>query len=302
MIRVSFIIATYNRAEGLVATLQTLHEQTLSKELYEVVVADNNSKDDTAGRFEAFAAAHPDMRLVYCFEPQQGLSPARNAAIAHSAGDILVVVDDDELIDADMAKVYLDFFDAHPSAAATGGVVVPKYGIKPPQWFSPRIESLISGAFYWGSQVCLFQGERYPRGGNFAIRRTMIDHYGTFNTDLGRKGGKTLGGEEKDLLKRLTKGGEKIYYLPDAIIHHVIPDDKLTDAYFERVTRGIGVSERIRTRGRAAYVGRLLKEVVKWGGANVLAIKYILQGSPLKGRYLLRMRWNVTRGLLGLLN
>lgn len=302
MIRLSFIIATYNRAEALLTTLQTIHEQTLSKELFEVVVADNNSRDETAARFEEFAATHPDMHLVYCFEPQQGLSHARNCAIEHSRGDVLVVVDDDELIDAHLAKSYLDFFDTRLPAAAAGGVVVPKYGVKLPAWFSPRIDELISGAFYWGPRVRRFCGERYPRGGNFAIRRTMVDHYGRFNTALGRKGNLALGGEEKDLLGRLARGGERIYYLPEAIIHHIIPDGKVTDRYFEELTRKIGVSERIRTKGRPAYLGRLLKEAVKWGGAIALAIIYACKGTPVKGRYLLRMRWNITCGLIGLIS
>ncbi len=303
MIRLSFIIATFNRAQGLATTLETLAGQTLACNSFEVVVADNNSTDDTASKFSEFAAKHPDMNLVYAFERQQGLSPARNCAIKHSRGDILVVVDDDELIDKRLAEVYLSFFDRRPDAAAAGGIYIPVYGVPLPEWFSPYIDELISGAFYWGSREREFSGGRYPRGGNFGIRREAIDHYGMFNTELGRKGASALGGEEKDLLSRLTKAGEKIYYLPDAIIHHVIPDWKVSDDYFERLTRMIGVTERLRTKnsGSGAYWGRLFSEAVKWGGAMALALGYILRASPVKSRYLLRMRWNITRGLLGLL-
>ncbi len=300
MIRLSFIIATYNRAGGLVVTLETIARQTLARELFEVVVADNNSSDDTAVRFREFAAAHPGMNLVYAFEPNQGLSWARNCAIAHSSGDVLVVVDDDELIDERLAEIYLEFFDANPLAGAAGGRVVPVYGVALPRWFSPYIEELISGAFDLGRRVKRFGPDRYPRGGNFAIRRSMIDRYGMFNTDLGRKGASVLGGEEKDLLGRLSGAGEQIYYLPGPVIEHIIPDAKVTDEYFLKITRMVGVSERVRTRSvsQAAYVKRVAVEAVKWGAAGALALGYLLRCRPSKGWYLLKMRWNITGGLL----
>jgi len=300
MERVSFIIATYNRAGGIIQTLTSLLGQSVDPALMEVVVADNNSRDDTAARIRDFAAAHPQMKLVYAFEPNQGLSWARNCAIDHSHGELLIVVDDDELIDPALAQTYLDFFDAHPEAAAAGGGVVPRYGIERPRWFSPWIEELISGAFSLGNKVHEFRGERYPRGGNFCIRRSMIERYGDFNTDLGRKGNRAFSGEEKDLLGRLTRGGEKLFYLPGAIIEHLIPDDKLTDEYFRRVSRSLGESERVRTLGmsRLSYAKRLVLEGVKWCGAMVYAVGYLLRGTPVKGFYLLRMRWYVSAGLV----
>lgn len=300
MVRISFIIATYNRAGGIITTLASLLGQTLDPALFEVVVADNNSSDDTAARVKAFAVDHPTMNLVYAFEARQGLSWARNCAIAHSRGELLVVVDDDELIDPALGAAYLDFFDSHPAVAAAGGAVVPRYGMERPRWFSPWIEELISGAFDLGREAHEFRGERYPRGGNFCIRRSMIDRYGLFNTDLGRTGGKALSGEDKDLLGRLKAGGEQLWYLPGASIDHIIPDAKLTDEYFERVSRSLGASERIRTLSvsRRAFAKRLALEAVKWGGAMVYSAGYLLRGAPAKGRYLLRMRWYVTSGLL----
>lgn len=112
-----------------------------------------------------------------------------------------------------------------------------------------------------------------------------------------------MGGEEKDLFARLRAGGEEIYYVPGAIIYHIIPEQKLTPEYFDRLTRMIGKSERVRTRnlGTATYLKRLFSEGIKWGGTFVLALGYTVQGEPIKGRYLIKMRWNISRGLLGLI-
>ena len=88
--------------------------------------------------------------------------------------------------------------------------------------------------------------------------------------------------------------------MPGAAIRHITPASKLSEEYFERLTRMIGVSERIRTlgEGKSAFRRRLLAEAVKWGGTLVLATGYVLRGQAIKGRYLIRMRRNITQGLL----
>lgn len=294
----SFIIATYNRADGIINTLLTIAGQTLDPALFEVVVADNNSTDGTAARIRDFAAAHPAMNIVYCHEPNQGLSWARNCAIKHSKGQVLVIVDDDENIDPGLAGAYLEFFRGYPTAAAAGGKVVPVYGVPRPEWFSPWVEELISGAFDLGEGIKPFPPHRYPRGGNFAIRRTMINRYGDFNTELGRKGNAVMGGEEKELLGRLEKAGEEIFYLPAASIEHIIPDAKVTKEYFDKITRMVGVSEKTRTLGKSKgkYALRLAQEAFKWGATLLLAARYL--ATPQKAVYLVRMRAGITRGLL----
>ena len=61
-----------------------------------------------------------------------------------------------------------------------------------------------------------------------------------------------------------------------------------------------GVSERVPTRseGGVSFPKRLLAEAVKWGGACVFAFGYLCRLQPLKGWYLLRMRWYFSCGLL----
>ena len=87
MLRLSLIIATYNRAESLLTALQSVVEQDAPKEQWECVVVNNNSTDDTADRFRSFAEAHPDVKLRMVDEVRQGLSFARNRGIVESTGE-----------------------------------------------------------------------------------------------------------------------------------------------------------------------------------------------------------------------
>ena len=98
MIRISLVIATYNRAEQLMTTLESVVGQSFDSQRWECVVVDNNSSDSTRERIEAFVRDHATQNFRYVFEPEQGLSAARNAGIRASRGEIIAFIDDDERI------------------------------------------------------------------------------------------------------------------------------------------------------------------------------------------------------------
>ena len=77
MIRLSLVIATYNRAASLLDTLKSVVRQNAPVEQWECVVVNNNSTDDTKAVFADFAAAHPTFDLKIVTETKQGLSNAR---------------------------------------------------------------------------------------------------------------------------------------------------------------------------------------------------------------------------------
>ena len=74
----SIIIATYNRAKELVDTLQGLTRLKTASD-WEVIVADNNSKDATRQVVESAQASFP-VPLRYVFEATQGKAAALNTA------------------------------------------------------------------------------------------------------------------------------------------------------------------------------------------------------------------------------
>ena len=219
MIGLSIIVATYNRSAYLLRTLDSLARQTLSPERFEIVVVDNNSTDDTPAVCEAFAEAHPELRLRRVMEPSQGISFARNRGIAESRGACIVFIDDDEEAGVRWAESYFRFFDEHPGFDAAGGAVVPVYEAPLPRWYSHYIEKMITGVMDMGPRIVPFRGKRYPGVGNSGFRRSLFDRFGNFDTALGRSGTNPMGGEEKDFAARLRAGGVRYYYIPDAEIY-----------------------------------------------------------------------------------
>ena len=295
MIRLSLIIATYNRAAELVAALESVVRQTAPADAWECVVVNNNSQDDTAARFAAFAARFPELNLRLVTETRQGLSYARNRGIAETAGEYIAVIDDDERINPGFIAAYIDFFDRHPEAVSAGGRIIPEYPGGRPAWMSRYTEKPVANPIDLGDRVRPFPRGRIPGGGNMALRRSAVERYGAFDPTLGRSGVSLVGGEESDLFERLARAGEQCWYVPDAVMWHIIPDRKLTEEYCRRLSRNVGVSQRMRAQRNGRYGRALFGEALKWVATLLLAGLM----PSCKRPWLLRMRREITRGLWG---
>ena len=126
-----------------------------------------------------------------------------------------------------------------------------------------------------------------------AMRRRLFDTVGVFNTALGRTGKRLLGGEESDLFERIAKLEYKVYYAPRAVMYHIIPAEKLTRDYFVRLATNTGISQ----RSRAMHNNRLMKlyvgEIMKWVATLLLCLTH----RPAQSRYLIIMRWYISKGV-----
>ena len=296
----SIIVCTYNREKYLYGALQCIAESGFPKDAYEIVLVNNMSTDNTEAECHRFESDYPDVNFRYFVETDQGLSFARNRGIKESRGETLLFLDDDSYIQQNYLKNLQRQLNDHPEADAFGGKIDPIFESgETPIWLSKWNYSWVS-AIDMGEKVCQFKGKAFPIGANMGIRKAMLDKIGAFNTQLGRSKKNLMGGEEKDLFKRIGQQGGNIYYFPDVVVHHVIPPTRTTKDYVKCLGEGVGRSERIRTLGvsRGKYLKRLCSELVKWCGTLVLWLGFALKGQFEKGNILLTFRRKVTSGLL----
>ena len=297
MLRLSLIIATYNRSASLIRALESVAQQNAPASEWECVVINNNSTDDTQERFAEFVVAHPDLNIRMVTELRQGLSFARNRGIRESEAEYIAIIDDDERISPDFITSYISLFDSTPDAVAAGGPIVAEYPSGRPRWMSHFTERPVANTMYFGDKVREFPEGRIPGGGNMAIRRSAVRRYGVFDTSLGYVGESLVGGEESDLFERLRIAEAKYYYVPTAVMYHIIPPEKLTANYLSRLSYNIGVSQ----LRRALYYRRRarvrIKELFKWVVTLVLALWYFVTLQWSKAKCLLLMRYNITKGL-----
>lgn len=267
--RLDVIVPTYNRQDRLPLTLNSLLAAEIPAGLeVGITVVDNNSTDGTRQVIESFRKRFGD-RVQYCFERQQGRSHALNAGIAATGGDLIGTIDDDEEIDpswyavafAAMKDGELDFI---------GGPYVPRWSIAPPDWLPPEYGGVVG----WvdGGDKPVPYDSNYPgilMGGNAVFKRSVLDEVGRYTTWLGRTDKGLLTGEDEELYGRLLAHGARGMYLPNLIIYHHIPAERVTKSYFRRWCFWRGVSLGLLGRTRKLPVAYLFG-IPRWHYRNAL--------------------------------
>ncbi len=292
----SIVISTYNNATSLERTLKSVAMQDADKSVWECIVVNNNSTDDTAERVAAFAKEYCDVNVRLVDESQQGLSYARNRGIAESKGQFVAFIDDDETINEGFVSAYIDLFRNHGAFVGSGALKV-CYETARPKWMSCYTEKMIANPLDLGSEIVTITSTITPTGGNMAFNREVFNLYGNFDTNLGRKGGELFGGEENDLFQRIRDLGERVFYTPHAVAYHHIADKKLTPEYFDKLSYGVGVSKRLRAEKRGSLEALYRDENAKRYYTLLLSIFYVLTFRPQKASWLHRMRKGISKGI-----
>jgi len=293
---VSAIISTYNRDRYLPDVLQSLSEQTLDVDKFEIILVNNNSTDNTEKISLEFKENNPEMQFHYFLETKQGLSHARNRGINESKGDILVFVDDDAFLSKGYLEEVATYLSKHESVDAIGGKILLKFEKERPKWANKYLDPLWA-ALDMGEEEIPFRNGKYPIGCNMAFKKDVFDQIGLFNTELGRTGKNLAGGEEKDIFMRMYEKDMSVHYLPKAYVHHSIPETRTTPDFIRKQALGIGMSERIRSKSNGTYMKTVFREMFKWGGSIVLFVIYTFKGQFPKGWMILKFRTWVTKGI-----
>ena len=117
-------ICTFNRAESLRRTLDSLLAMRVPNDLaWEIVIVNNNCTDHTDDVISKYVGPLPVRRE---FEPRAGKSNALNRAIDVAKGDY-IWIDDDVLVDPGLLSAYAAAFRRWPEATVFGGRIKPKY-------------------------------------------------------------------------------------------------------------------------------------------------------------------------------
>jgi glucosyl-dolichyl phosphate glucuronosyltransferase len=275
-VKLDVVVPTYNRSQLLRRTLASLLTAPIPEGLsVTVLVVDNNSKDDTAHVVSEFPCP-ADRSLVYVREIRQSSSHARNAGISAGTGELIGFIDDDEEIDPLWYQVVAREF-SDPSVDFIGGPYLGDWAAPPPAWLPPGYHAVIGvtppkprGRF--GSE---FSGNLM--GGNAVIRRTVFDRIGAYSTRLGRSGKGLLSEEDAEFCQRLEAASIYGIHVPDLVIHHYIPKERLTRKYHRRWSFWRAVSQGVldrNVREPSVYVlgiprhriGRALRSIVAYPG------------------------------------
>lgn len=256
--KLDIVIPTFNRSLLLRKALASIARAPVPADIsVTIIVADNNSSDDTAAATRQFAEQCP-MPVQYVFERRQGRSQALNAAIETSSADLIGMIDDDEEIAEDWVETVGRCFRNRPELGFIGGPYRGNWSQEPPGWLPAEFPAVI-GVLDGGDAVVPYGGD-FPAilpGGNAVVRRHWLTLAGPYNPAVGRSGNRLLGGEDVDMFRRLQALGAHGEYRPDLVIYHHIPAERLTRRYFREWAWSHGVSLGTLNRNESTMVPRI---------------------------------------------
>jgi len=275
--QLSVVLATWNRAPLLADTLRALAAQEVPPGLaWEIVVVDNNSTDATAQVVDEFAAGAP-VPLRRVFEPEQGLSRARNRGIREAQGTILAFCDDDVLPAGDWVARIPAALERW-SADGIGGRILPRFEgpSPPPAWLTGNRRLLRQLALMdWeesGPLALPLAPNPQVWGANMAFRREVFDRVGEFDPRRGVFGRRLFRGEEADLIARALSLGMRIAYDASLTVHHRIGPDRMRKAYFRRLAfdDGVGEARAAASAAPSSAIREAFAEFRKWAKRSLL--------------------------------
>ena len=209
----SVAICTRERPDDLEKCLQGLQAMSV---VPEILVVDNAPATEAT---RAVVERHPAVR--YVVEPRKGLNFARNTAIEHARGEIVVFIDDDAVPDREWFANLVRNFDDPLVMAATGLTMAleleseAQIAFQRLGGFGRGFKRVVHDAI----KIEPFEGWIAGAGVNLALRRSAVDLVGPFDPALDAGTASRAGGDT-DYFRRLLSAGYKIVYDPHALNWH----------------------------------------------------------------------------------
>ena len=216
-LRVSVVIPTYRRPEMVARAVQSVLEQDLDKESYEVIVVDTSPDDETEGVVTALQKNGPYALRLIRKEKAEGPGPSRHAGAMAARGEFVAFMDSDCQAEAGWLRAGLAAFE--DDIGLVSGRVVPDPDVATGV-FKDWLEVEAETAFYPGANVF--------------FRRSCVEQAGELPHDLTPCLERPTGGEDTLLAWRVKQAGWRSCFAPGAVVRHEV---KPISPWFWLVTR-----------------------------------------------------------------
>jgi glycosyltransferase involved in cell wall biosynthesis len=169
---ISVIVPTYNRADLLPRTIDSVFNQTI--EDFELIIVDDGSTDNT----QSVVRSYTDDRLIYIqFAENQGANAARNAGIQNATAQYVSFLDSDDKFTQTHLEVVVSHLENHPRQV--GGVYTSQRFIEG----GKEVDQFIARDKFTDPQQVLrdYQAGGFP---GWTFRSTVFDDVGMLDESL----------------------------------------------------------------------------------------------------------------------
>jgi glycosyltransferase involved in cell wall biosynthesis len=224
-IKISVIIPTHNRAHLLRNCLYSLERQEFDKNLFEVIVINDGSIDDTRQLLEDFKKK-TEITFNFINQENKGVSFSRNVGIDNARGEYIAFTDDDCIVPEDwLLRMHHDFVSVDETVAGIGGPL-DCFALNEKLYASRFIQFLdefnyipVARKFIiFHTHISKLRGDEqipYLRTSNAIFRKKCLKEVGGFDINF-----KRAGGEDPDLCYRLLNLNYQFFFDKNLVVLH----------------------------------------------------------------------------------
>lgn len=206
---ITAVVSTFNRRDGLMQCLDSLEQQTLGREQYEIIVVDDHSSDDT----EELVKKRATIRY-FRQAKNRGLSASRNVGIQNARGEWVLFLDDDLYLHPNLLERHLQVHQEQPGEHVA---VLGHTRYAPSTEVTPFMQYLWdSGRSPLIDPELISNPDDVPFGNlhtNTSVHREMLVRVGMVDEELPY-------GEDTELAYRLKKNGMRLVFREDILADH----------------------------------------------------------------------------------
>src|SRR4030042_6572441 len=123
MLKLSIITLNYNTKEltsNCIKTVAKIYKKELNENVLEIIVVDNNSKDDSFSIISNLKSQIPNLTVIESKE-NLGFGNGNNLGVRKAKGDFLLFLNSDTKIEDDGFNKMVEFMEKNPDVGILGG-------------------------------------------------------------------------------------------------------------------------------------------------------------------------------------
>jgi glycosyltransferase involved in cell wall biosynthesis len=203
--KISVIIPVYNNAKGLKDVLNSVVKQNFPKDLFEIIVVDNGSTDDTLSVIEKFNDRYPDLVKMVKEDNIQSSYAARNKGIRSSHAEFFAFIDSDCVALNNWLKEGLRILEKEVADLAGGNI---EFTFTPKKSAGEMYDSITN------MQISdNIQERKVAKTANLFVKSYVFEKIGLFPEDV-KSGG------DVQWTKRATDRDFKLIFAEKAVVKH----------------------------------------------------------------------------------
>lgn len=207
--RISVIVLNYNGAAWIEKCIRSVFAQSNREDL-ELIIADNNSSDESPQVIERLVAGQSRARFIQHGQ-NLGFCEGNNRAAAHATGRFLFFLNNDAWLEEDCLQILYSEMQRVGASVATPYVM--NWGDNNYQWvYAAGFDMFGLPSFRMppANTTRLFM----PPGCSYCIDRELFDRLGRFDPEF------FMYADELDLSWRVWISGNEALIVPNALLHH----------------------------------------------------------------------------------